>query len=115
MAVFYAPVMIAVYVVAGLQARDGVWNLPRTMWLLGLVIFVLGAAVLTWSMVVNPFFEKTVRIQTDHGHCVIDSGPYAYVRHPGYLGFLGWILSPPRCCLPRPEPPSRSCSRSWGS
>ena len=46
-------------------------------------------------MVVNPFFEKTVRIQTDRGHRVIDSGPYAYVRHPGYVGFLGWIFSTP--------------------
>jgi protein-S-isoprenylcysteine O-methyltransferase Ste14 len=49
----------------------------------------------TWSMVVNPFFEKTVRIQTDRGHRVIDTGPYAYLRHPGYVGFMGWILSTP--------------------
>ena len=46
-------------------------------------------------MVVNPFFEKTVRIQTDRGHRVVDTGPYAYVRHPGYVGFLGWILAAP--------------------
>jgi protein-S-isoprenylcysteine O-methyltransferase Ste14 len=58
-------------------------------------MFLPGAAMLTWSMVVNPFFEKTVRIQTDRGHRVIDTGPYAYVRHPGYLGFVGWILSAP--------------------
>ena len=24
-----------------------------------------------------------------------NSRPYRFVRHPGYLGFLGWILSPP--------------------
>ena len=46
-------------------------------------------------MVVNPFFEKTVRIQTDHEHRVIETGPYAYVRHPGYVGFAGWMLSTP--------------------
>ena len=50
-------------------------------------------------MVVNPFFEKTVRIQTDRGHRVIDRGPYAYVRHPGYLGFVGWILAAPLLLL----------------
>lgn len=94
-AVLYAPVMIAVYIVAGLEARDGISSLPGTMWLLGLAIFISGATLLTWSMVVNPFFEKTVRIQTDRGHRVIDTGPYAYVRHPGYSGFLGWILSAP--------------------
>lgn len=94
-AVLYAPVMIAVYVVAGLEARDGVPSLPGILWPLGLVLFILGAAVFTWSMVVNPFFEKTVRIQTDRGQRVIDTGPYAHVRHPGYVGFAGWILATP--------------------
>ena len=94
-AVLYAPVMIAIYVVAGLEARAADSGLPGVAWLLGLTIFVTGPTVLTWSMVVNPFFEKTVRIQTEHGHHVIDTGPYAYVRHPGYAGFLGWILSAP--------------------
>jgi protein-S-isoprenylcysteine O-methyltransferase Ste14 len=46
-------------------------------------------------MGVNPFFEKTVRIQTERGHRVIDTGPYRFVRHPGYLGFFGWGLSTP--------------------
>jgi len=46
-------------------------------------------------MGVNPFFEKTVRIQSERGHRVIDTGPYSFVRHPGYLGFAGWILSTP--------------------
>ena len=43
----------------------------------------------------NPFLEKTVRIETDHGHRVIDTGPYAYVRHPFYVGFVCWMLSTP--------------------
>ena len=43
----------------------------------------------TWNeqpeaMAVNKFFEPSVRIQTDRGHKVIDTGPYAIVRHPGY-------------------------------
>jgi protein-S-isoprenylcysteine O-methyltransferase Ste14 len=33
---------------------------------------------------VNRHFEATVRIQTDRDHKVIDTGPYAYIRHPGY-------------------------------
>jgi protein-S-isoprenylcysteine O-methyltransferase Ste14 len=94
-AMLYAPVMIAVHAVAGLEARDGVSSLPEATWLLGLAIFAPGSAILTWSMVVNPFFEKTVRIQTEHGHHVIDTGPYAFVRHPGYLGFAGWMVSIP--------------------
>ncbi len=91
----FTVVLIAIYVVAGLEARDGVSSAPGAAWLLGLAIFVPGWVLAIWAMVVNPFFEKTVRIQTDHGHRVIDTGPYAYVRHPGYAGFVGWILSTP--------------------
>ena len=59
------------------------------VWLLGLAIFVSRSAMFTSSMVVNPFFEKTVRIQTERGHRVIDTGPCACVRHPGYAGLIG--------------------------
>ena len=37
------------------------------------------------ALSVNRHFEPTVRILTDRGHTVIDKGPYAIVRHPGYL------------------------------
>jgi len=93
--VLFAPVVMAVFVVAVLEARDGVSSTPGAAWLLGLAIFAPGWALAIWSMVANPFFEKTVRIQTDHGHRVIDTGPYAYVRHPGYVGFVAWMLSTP--------------------
>jgi len=94
-AVLFGLAIIAIYVVAVMETRHRVSNAPGAAWLLGLAIFVPGWALAIWSMVVNPFFEKTVRIQTDHGHRVIDTGPYAYIRHPGYVGFAGWILSTP--------------------
>ena len=94
-AVLFGLAMITIYVVAVMEARDRVLSPPGAAWLLGLVIFVPGWALAIWSMVVNPFFEKTVRIQTDHGHRVIDTGPYALMRHPGYVGFAGWMLSTP--------------------
>ncbi|WP_197993134.1 methyltransferase family protein [Gimesia aquarii] len=94
-AALFAPLIIAIYIVAGLEFRDGASRLTEMAWPFGLVLFVLGSALLMWSMVVNPFFEKTVRIQTDRGHRVIDSGPYAYLRHPGYVGFMAWVLSTP--------------------
>jgi protein-S-isoprenylcysteine O-methyltransferase Ste14 len=94
-AVLFGLAMIAIYVAAVLETRDRVSSAPGAAWLLGLAIFVPGWGLAIWSMVVNPFFEKTVRIQTDHGHRVIDTGPYAYMRHPGYVGFSGWMLSTP--------------------
>ncbi len=92
----FSPVFVAVYVVAGLDAGRLEWSaMPAWLWLAGLALFVPGALLFSWSMGVNPFFEKTVRIQSERGHRVIDSGPYRLVRHPGYSGFLGWIVSAP--------------------
>lgn len=36
----------------------------------------------------NRFFSAVVRIQSDRGHQVIDTGPYSLVRHPGYAGMI---------------------------
>ena len=91
----FALALLALFVVAVQKGREELSRVPGPGWLLGLAIYVPGWALAIWSMVVNPFFEKTVRIQTEHGHCVIDTGPYAYVRHPGYVGFSGWIISTP--------------------
>jgi protein-S-isoprenylcysteine O-methyltransferase Ste14 len=60
-------------------------------------LLIPGIGIVTWAQVVNRFFEPSVRIQTDRGHTVIDSGPYAFVRHPGYIGacllFVGIALA----------------------
>lgn len=90
--VLWGPVVVAIYVVA---VREGNMSVPGVGWLLGLAVFVPGWALVIWAMVVNPFFEKTVRIQTDQDHQVISAGPYAYIRHPGYVGFSSWFLSTP--------------------
>ena len=37
-------------------------------------------------MAENRFFSSVARIQTDRKHVVCDSGPYKFVRHPGYVG-----------------------------
>ena len=53
--------------------------------MLGYALLIIGLVGLIWAESVNKFFEPTVRIQTDRGHKVIDNGPYAIVRHPGYV------------------------------
>jgi protein-S-isoprenylcysteine O-methyltransferase Ste14 len=51
-----------------------------------------GVAVAIWisfrTLQANPFAASVVRIQTERGHRVISSGPYAYVRHPLYAAAL---------------------------
>ncbi len=94
--VIFAPLFLSIYVVAGFDAVRFEWSgMSPWLWPLGLALWLPGYALFAWAMGVNPFFEKTVRIQTERGHRVIDTGPYAFIRHPGYLGFLGWGLSTP--------------------
>lgn len=76
----------AYFIVAGLDHRFG-WSNPVPIWLyiVALVFTLLFYAFSTWALVTNRFFSAVVRIQTDRGHTVVDTGPYQYVRHPGYL------------------------------
>jgi protein-S-isoprenylcysteine O-methyltransferase Ste14 len=46
-------------------------------------------------LVENRFFSGMVRIQTDRGHRVVSTGPYRWIRHPGYAGALLTYLSTP--------------------
>ena len=87
-----APLMAAslsfsLVIVAGLDHRFG-WSpdFPIGLEILGLSMCMLGYAFATWALAENRFFSSVVRIQTDRGHAVCDSGPYRFVRHPGYAG-----------------------------
>ncbi|HEC03484.1 MAG TPA: isoprenylcysteine carboxylmethyltransferase family protein [Phycisphaerales bacterium] len=87
---------IAVIIVAGLDERYAWSTMSGWLWPLGAALYVFCVFILTWSMSVNTHFEKTVRIQHDREHRVIDSGPYRIVRHPGYLGTIfGFALAAP--------------------
>ena len=85
-------------IVAGLDHRF-VWSPVFPLWLivLGFILTSLGYAFGVWALVENRFFSSVVRIQTDRGHVVCDSGPYRLVRHPGYAGnippLLGIVLA----------------------
>lgn len=74
-------------IVAGLDHRFG-WSPVFPLWLnmLGIILIASGYAFAVWALVENRFFSGVVRIQTDRGHVVCDSGPYRIVRHPGYAG-----------------------------
>ncbi len=65
---------------------------PAMFWA-GLLCTAVGFFGMLQCMLVNTHFESTVRLQEDRQHKLVDSGPYALVRHPGYstglLYFLG--------------------------
>ncbi len=91
----FLPAYVAILLVAYFDIRSGWAPMPQSVRPVGLVLFVLGGGLFLRAMAENPFFEKTVRIQSERGHRVIDTGPYRAVRHPGCVGMVAWLLSFP--------------------
>jgi protein-S-isoprenylcysteine O-methyltransferase Ste14 len=96
MLLIMTPAVVAVPIVAGLDAVR-YQLLPIPFWAVfpAVLLHITGDALMLWAMVVNPFMEKAIRIQTERGHHVITTGPYAIVRHPMYAGFILLFLGVP--------------------
>ena len=91
---FLRVLALAHLVIGALDA--GRWHLttqvPNYVRVPALTGMAIGLGMFYRAMRENQFFSAVVRIQSDRGHRVIDTGPYAIVRHPGYAGL---ILVPP--------------------
>jgi protein-S-isoprenylcysteine O-methyltransferase Ste14 len=91
--VFWYPVTL---IVCGLDFRFG-WSprVPETVQWSSFAVLAAGYGFSLWAACSNPFFSTVVRVQRERGHHVIDRGPYAFVRHPGYAGpSVGHLLLP---------------------
>lgn len=87
---------IVTWITAGLDVRQhGTAQVPVAAGVVGVGAAIVGSAVIIWAMSTNPFFSAVARVQTDRGHTVITSGPYHFVRHPGYAGMLLFLLGTP--------------------
>jgi protein-S-isoprenylcysteine O-methyltransferase Ste14 len=76
---------MAILPLGGFDYRFGWAQTPAWVVWLGYLLLVAGFVVTAWAQGVNRHFEPSVRIQSDRGHTVIDTGPYAIIRHPGYI------------------------------
>jgi protein-S-isoprenylcysteine O-methyltransferase Ste14 len=82
-------IALAHLVVGVLDGTRFHWSvMPAWLRIIGLAGFGLSFLLVVRAMAVNRFFSAVVRVQDDRGHHVIDRGPYARVRHPGYAGMI---------------------------
>ena len=82
--------------IAGLEVRlQGLPEAAVLVAIAGVALALAGIAVTVSAMLANRFFGPVVRIQSDRGHAVADDGPYAVVRHPGYVGAIFFYVGLP--------------------
>lgn len=82
-------------VVIGLDQRYKASDVPVVLQALGLLLLVASTGYIMWVMRENSFAAPVVKVQSERGHRVIDTGPYAHVRHPMYSGTVLFFFGAP--------------------
>lgn len=84
------PVMLGHWIIAGIDVGRYHFSdsIPFTLRVAGLVVLAFSFSLSLWAMHVNRFFSPVVRIQEERGHHLITTGPYRWIRHPGYLAAM---------------------------
>jgi protein-S-isoprenylcysteine O-methyltransferase Ste14 len=86
-------VFLATFAVPGLDKRMAWSNASLTVSLVGEAMIALGFLVVFLTFRANTFTAGTIEVA--EGQRVVDSGPYAVVRHPMYAGALVMIIGIP--------------------
>ncbi len=91
------PLFFVMLIVSILDATRFTWGptVPFAVILLGILLYCVGQIIVLWAKRTNRFFSSVVRIQSDRKQEVCSTGPYRFVRHPGYLGGLIFSLGTP--------------------
>lgn len=84
---------LVIFLLPGFDKRYG-WSDTRIWWIIiADVLVLLGYIVVVWVFKENSYASRTVEVDEDQK--VIETGPYAIVRHPMYTGVTTlYILSP---------------------
>jgi protein-S-isoprenylcysteine O-methyltransferase Ste14 len=82
-----------------LSAVDAVrfqWSrVPVWLQVAGAILVALGYYVFYLTFRENSYAAPTVKIQSERGHRVVSTGPYALVRHPMYAGAVAFFVGTP--------------------
>jgi protein-S-isoprenylcysteine O-methyltransferase Ste14 len=93
---FIAVVWYAWLALMGVDAKR--WHashMPEALMIAGAVLIPLGFVIVWRVFRENSFAAPVIKIQDDRGQHVIDTGPYARVRHPMYTGAIVYMLGMP--------------------
>jgi len=80
-------------IVPGLEYRFTGASLPLTLIIIGLILSNAGSVIMSFAMLQNAFASKVLDINKDQ--VLVDTGLYAYVRHPMYSGAILMIVALP--------------------
>jgi len=84
---------LVTFLLPGFDKRYGWSNTPIWLIIIADILVLLGYIVVIWVFQENSYASRTVEVDEDQK--VIDTGPYAIVRHPMYTGVTTlYILSP---------------------
>ena len=83
---------VAMPIAAGLDVRFGTSGVPAWLQVAGAIAIAVGFYMIHIVMETNSFATAVVRIQSERGHQVISTGPYAFVRHPMYSGAIFYFF-----------------------
>ena len=75
----------------GLDERFHLSDMPLVLQALGLALLIASSFFIAWVFRENAFAAAVVKVQSERGHRVISSGPYAFVRHPMYSGAVAFL------------------------
>src|SRR2546427_12856070 len=75
-----------------MQGNPGSEIIPQVWQILGLAGMAASLGLALWALTQNRFFSPVIPAQTERGQHLITSGPYQFIRHPGYLGGAGSAL-----------------------
>ncbi len=94
----YTVMLFVMLTVAGLDGGRFHWAAASPgLQAIGWVAFILVVALVFWTVTVNTYLSRYVRIQDERGQHAITRGPYRWIRHPMYLGVIGLMLAIPLC------------------
>jgi protein-S-isoprenylcysteine O-methyltransferase Ste14 len=82
-------------VTVGLDRRFHASDVPLALQVLGFAMLLLSTGFGMWVLRENSFAAAVVRLQTERGHRVVSTGPYAWVRHPMYAGTVPFFIGAP--------------------